>query len=77
MNKVVCISKTPLNHYPGNCHHLTIGKTYEYYNIHINANQGGTTIIIKNDIDHRTIYDYSMFVTLDELRDKKLIELGI
>lgn len=65
-DKIVCISK-------GSNSYLTIGKVYEIAIEDIYNN----TIVITNDINCVHIYKYEHFDTLDNIRDKKLIEIGL
>jgi len=58
---------------------LTIGK--EYHSIGHNMNRNDDTIIqnykVVNDSGQECHYDYSLFYSLEEIRDEKLNKLGL
>jgi|DEB19_MinimDraft_2_1074335.scaffolds.fasta_scaffold33466_4 hypothetical protein len=55
--------------------YLTKGKWYD--DVTIDGDPNGKYYVIKNDNDQQRRYKAEYFVTLQQLRDKKLKDLGI
>lgn len=66
--KVICIDKD-------NCKHITIGKVYECDAVWNTTHT--STVLIEDDSLTSHIYDYRLFVTLEEYRNMKLTDIGI
>ena len=72
--RVVCI-KT------GKIKNLTEGKSYQLIKvskgIHLDSNIEYKNFVVVNDAGIERMYSASRFITLEEFRNKKLVELGI
>ena len=73
--KVVCVNNGAMDGAMESSVNLTIGKVYEALGDMVNPNDSVFNII--NDIGNKGSYYFGRFMTLEEVRHKKLEKLGV
>lgn len=73
--KVVCINNGEMDGATDPAVSLTIGKVYEVLGDEVSPKDSVFNVI--NDLGNRVSYYFGRFVTLEEVRHKKLEKLGV